>query len=549
MILDYLLSGGDTGGAVRASLENPTVPLSDPAAWNEHFGSYAASGTGEIVTHKRAISLAAVWASVQMISGDVSKLPLSTFRKQPPAKPQPDESHYLFPKINPLGQANPEISALKLWRRAMVHALLWQNAFILPDWQGPRIAGFYNFLPDRTDLFRHKGRLWVITEVGDEGQVKAFPYSEVIHIEGLTLDGLAGEDLVVAAREDFGQALAARGFTSKFFKHNLTAGGILQVPPGATPKATKKMEQAIEERGGSDKAFKTLIMRDNFKWHSTQVAPEAAQMVELDEAKVRDVARRFLLSPTRLGVKESISYNSLEADRRSYHDTTLSYWLSIIRSELNSKCLTTQGRARWLIDYNVNLALLWADAQTLASIAVQGINATDAGGQALFTVNEARSWFNLPPHPDAPDDPDPPADPDDDENARAAFELLISREMVRIVRRLNVHTLKAARACASSRSGVPWAEWLTRLRDDHLEVARDYLATPLRAVGAAGYLVPDERAAPDLLHEYKLLLEDLASRFSAVDLPEAVEPALETFEQTTAANLAAQLIRSADDAD
>jgi len=544
MILEYLMSSAPPA-ARSSSLENPQVPISDAEAWENAFGTGWATEAGQTVTHTKAVSLAAVWSAVQQISGDVSKLPLGTFRKVPGAKPQVDESHYLFPQINPVGQANRELSALKLWRRAMVHALLWQNACILCDWQGPRIAAFYNFLPDRTALYRHNGKLYVITEVGDHGQLKAFPYEQVIHIEGLTLDGLAGEDLVQAGREDFAQALAGRQFTSKFFKNNLTAGGILQVPPGAPPKARQKVEKAIADKSGADQAFKTLVLRDNFKWHSTQVNPEAAQLVELDEAKVRDVARRFLLSPARLGVSESISYNSLEAERRGYHETTLAYWLSMIRAELNTKCLTAAGRRRWLIDYNVNLALLWADAQTLASIAVQGINARDAAGRPLFTVDEARAWFNLPPHPEPPADP-PPADEDEPEPDRAAFVALLAREMQRLARRLNVHAQRAAKACHSEQSGRPWGQWLEAVRDVHGDVAVDSLTAPLAACRAAGWLedtTTATAAAGALLSPYLDCCQDLAARCNWADLLPEAEAALARFAETTAAEVAALLIK------
>ena len=51
-------------------LENPAIPLTDPLAMRELFGSYE-SDTGEIVGIDRALTHSPLWQGVMQISGGI----------------------------------------------------------------------------------------------------------------------------------------------------------------------------------------------------------------------------------------------------------------------------------------------------------------------------------------------------------------------------------------------------------------------------------------------------------------------------------------------
>ncbi|GEM_PF-1049052 len=377
-------------------MENPAWSLSDPDAWRTHFDAGRTAQTGESVSVESALTLSPVWAAIKMISGDCSKLPLKIYRYRRDGDGKDvDRRHPVWPLINRDGKANEEASALQLWRRFYASALLWENGYIWIDRDDlGRVNGLYNLPPDRTAPLRVKGRLWYVTETN--GRLEPLPADDVLHLQGLCWDNETCPALVEAARHDFGVALAARKFTSKFFANGAQHGGVLQVPPGASKEARDKVEAGLEEKQKNlDRAFKTLVLRDGYKWFSTTVDPDKAQLIELDESKVRDVARWFMLQPSRLGVKESVSYNSEEAAKQDYYDTTLSYWLTATVAECNCKLLTEvqRRRATHVFRYQVN-ALLWANAQTRSAIAVSGIQS------GRFSPDETRDWEGMNPRPD-----------------------------------------------------------------------------------------------------------------------------------------------------
>ncbi|QDV56506.1 phage portal protein [Rosistilla oblonga] len=361
------------------------------AGWDV-FATGDTSDAGETVTATKALGYAPVYQAVSRISGDVAKLPLGIYKRVKGGK-ELQRNHAVFPIIQLMGRANPSVSAFKFWRRLMAQALLWNNgwAWIERSASG-RPIGLYNLLSDRTGYGRDKktGQLCVHTEVG--GKLWQLLPDDVIHVEGVSIDCEAGESILRLFRHDFGLALAARKFKSKFFKGNANLGGILMVPPGSNPDNVRKVRNKLDAKmsGESNESFKTLVLRDGYKWLGTQVDPQKASVSSIDEDGIRSVAQMYNLDPSLFGLKSSVSYNSREMAKQDYHESALSPWLVGIKSECQLKLLSDAEREAdtHLIDYNIN-AMQWTDAKTRAEIASKGIQS------GRYSPNETRSWENM----------------------------------------------------------------------------------------------------------------------------------------------------------
>lgn len=332
----------------RASIENPSVSLSDPEAWEALYGSGSQSASGVRVTPEKSLSLGAVWQAVSMISGDVARLPLDIYRRTDDGR-ETDKRHPVWWLVR--HQPNEEQHAFRFWRTLLVHCLLWQNgyAWIEHDHAG-RPIGLYPLLPDRTRPARDREtkQLVYVTETtrpDGEPWLRAMWPWEILHFAGLSLDGTAGANMVKHARHAWGLALARQGFESKFFKHGARSGGILELPLGSSEKFQNNVAEGFRKHHeGEDNWFKTVILRDGVKFHQTSFNAEEVQLTESSERSVREVGRFFNLAPSRLGVEGSTSYNSKHEDNKAYLDTTLAPWLTEITFECESKLLTEQER-------------------------------------------------------------------------------------------------------------------------------------------------------------------------------------------------------------
>jgi HK97 family phage portal protein len=317
------------------SLENPSIGLNDPEAWNEMFGG-GKTDSGVTITPEKCLTIAAVWQAVSMLSGDLARIPFLPYDISGDSD-ELDKKHIAYKVVH--RKANRERAAFFVWRTFWVHALIWNKAYLWINRDGAgRPIELVNLLPDRTSIARRGGELYFSTEI--DGVLVRLNPDEVFYVEGPTIDPMNPPELIKKARDSWGLALAAEKFESKFFSNGVRAGGYLIIPPHWTEKAAQKLEEGLRSKTGENNWFKTVVFRDGAKFEKAGFSAQEMEMIEVRTEQVREVARWFNLSPSKLGLSDSVSYNSKSESNRDYLDSTLSPWLSAQRAEGWDKLLT-----------------------------------------------------------------------------------------------------------------------------------------------------------------------------------------------------------------
>lgn len=330
----------------NATPENPRFDLNDPNAWAQLLAGYE-SASGQKVTHENSLNISAVWQAVSLISGDVAKLPLYPYKRLADDDREIADTHLAYQGVSV--QANPYKSAWDFWRDFEVHDCIWNNAYAYIT-RGKNGLELYNLLPDRTApewtrIDDGRVELIYVTEAG--GELKTLMPFEVLHVRGISLDGISGCDITKHARDSWGLALAAQSFQSKFFKNGARIGGVLELPAAMNKPAQDKVAEGF--RGhyeGGDNPFKTVILRDNAKFHAGQFSPEQALVTDVSDQQKREVANFFNIPPSKLGIRDSVSYNSFEQDNLSYLNGCLHHRTGAIAAQCNLKLLTEQERRK-----------------------------------------------------------------------------------------------------------------------------------------------------------------------------------------------------------
>jgi HK97 family phage portal protein len=209
-----------------------------------------------------------------------------------------------------------------------VHALIWGNGYAFIDRTGSGDAlGLYPLMPDRTKPLRDKGNLYFVTETKrPDGSpwLRPIPQVDVLHVQGLSTDGLKGCDLVAQARNSWALGLAAQKFASRFFASGGRTGGVLEVPINTTVEYQDALERGFRNVYEKDNGwFKTVVLRDGAKFHSAAFNPDESQMTETRNEQALEVCRWFNLPPSKLGIPGSVSYNSQSESNQAYLDSTL----------------------------------------------------------------------------------------------------------------------------------------------------------------------------------------------------------------------------------
>lgn len=386
------------------SLENPNVPLNvaDPDDFTlEAFGA-SRSQSGVRVNRRRALGYPAVWRAVNLISGDVAKLPLMVYR-QAGRNREPDKQHPAYPLL--LRKPNDAMTAFVWKQTTIAHVLMDGNGYSYIDRDGAaRPIDLLPLCPDSVEPIRRDGRLWYLYRVPGTGEVRKLPAEDVLHLRGLGFDGLRGYPVIAMHRDSLGAALAARDFSARYFRNSARPGGIIKHPKALSPSARTNLRESWERiHSGLTNAHKIAILEEGAEFQSFETKARDSQLLESREFDAREIANIFGVPTHKLGDPSKVAYNSLEQENQSYYDDTLSRWLRLFAEECHDKLLAEREKAdeSHLVDFD------YQEIQR-ANLAAQTTFVTQMVDRRLMTPNEGRAVFGLNPVDGGDELPDPP---------------------------------------------------------------------------------------------------------------------------------------------
>ena len=344
------------------SLENPRMSLDDPRTWDDVLGG-TTTEAGVRVTPMIAIGQPAIWRAICLISGDVAKLPFQPYERLGDNGKRKATNHPAYKLLR--RKANPLMTAFNFRRTITFHALLHGNgcAAIIRDPMGAP-SELLLLDPTETCLAVIEGMLWYITKIGD-GLV-AIQGDDVLHIMGLSHNGLWGLNVAEVFAEAFGLGVAARKFGSKFFGEGSQMSGVLMVPGHFSEEKIKFTMAAWNEmHRGLTNAHRVALLQDGSKFQPLTIAPETAQFLQTRQFEIREVANVFGVPPHKLGDDSRTSHNSLEQEDANYIDESLDPWLVQHETQGDVKLLTEreQQEESHFCEFNRN-ARLRTDATT-----------------------------------------------------------------------------------------------------------------------------------------------------------------------------------------
>lgn len=337
--------------------------LKDPAL-AELYGYGARSLAGPVVTELTAFMCAAFWSGVDQISSDTAKQPLNLLKRLAGGGSEPylDSRTYKLLKFRP----NPETGSFMFRKTLIAHALVYGNGYaeIVRDGVG-RPSALWTLHPNRVQPFyeEQKDRNGTVTrkplKYRIDGEVVLDPLN-VLHLAGLSDDAVVGYNLVSIAREALGMALASQQFLSAFFGNGTRFGGVLSSDQELDDQQKEEVRQAVEKiHAKADKAFRLLVLGAGFKYEASGVKPSDAQMTEIRDQQVTEIAR-FLNMPLhklKLNTPGTVSYASVEMADLDYYKGPILTWSTASEEELNAKLISPLEWGRQYFKHNSNVFL------------------------------------------------------------------------------------------------------------------------------------------------------------------------------------------------
>lgn len=319
-------------GSLLMTAENPTVSdLRDERQWQPMGFISNITSSGVMVNPANALSVSAYYDGIRIISEDIAKLPLPTFRKLDRGREEaPDHPVYPLLKRMP----NDNMSAMSFRESMTANAISWGGGFALIERDG-------RGTPLRLDIV-HPSR--VKTEIDKQGrtfyevginkdrtsiETIIVLQANMFHLHGISEDGVNGYSVARLGAESLGRAISQDRFSSSFFRSGSS-------PKGALRFAKKFRDQEELERlrtqwqetySGENGWHKPIILEQGAEWQQITIPPEDAQMIESQNFSVGEIARWLRIGPHKLGLLENATFSNIEEQNIDHINDTLMPWM------------------------------------------------------------------------------------------------------------------------------------------------------------------------------------------------------------------------------
>lgn len=334
------LAAAIRGNRGKGSLGDTANPSSDLVAL---FGG-PKTAAGVQVSDASAMRVAVVYACVRVIAEDLAKLRPKLWRKLPDGGREEATDHPLHAILR---RPNRHMNVVQLLL-ALGSAWGFRGnaiAVILRDDRG-RPTGLWPVHPGSVTLYEAEdGTLFyaISRRTTLENAILRdvpimVPDRDILHVRGLTFDGIVGLSPLAQLREAIGISLASEQLSGALMGNGASPGGVLKHPGQLGEEAARRLRQSWGDRYvGAGNAGKTAILEEGMEYAPIGMTSVDLQFVEQRKLTIEEIASGFRVPLHMIGrMEKSAGNNSQEAGRRAYYDQTLMPMIEAFEAEFDT---------------------------------------------------------------------------------------------------------------------------------------------------------------------------------------------------------------------
>lgn len=379
---------------IDSKQEKRSITLADPRFW-AYFGLGSQNLANVDVNINTSLSVPPFFCAVRYISEGVAMLDRKVRTRTPQgikdAEAHPLWDFFLGPRPHPYYTWSQFICAL------LTNACIGNGyARIHWDYMGMRPM-YLEHIPNifcKPD-FDHTGRLWYVITGNINGSAisERVPPTEIIHIKGLSIDGILGYDTTVMHEKTLATGISRQVYENSVMgKQARPSIAIQQQEPLESAAEAATIEENIMRRmGGADNAGRPLVLDAGQTVQYLQWSPLEAALDKLSALNVEDVARITKVPRDLLALDTHGTYGAGVQRSKDFLLHCLLPWIEQIQEEFCSKLFwETESRgARTFFEFDTSM-YVGLDKEAQSKILVAEV----AG--SIRTPNEARQALGLP---------------------------------------------------------------------------------------------------------------------------------------------------------
>lgn len=284
------------------------------------------SSTGVYVNAESAMRCTTVYSCVRVLAESIAQLPMHVYRED-------EQGNKLRDKTNPLHwlfnyKPNSWQTAQEFREMGMGHLCLRGNFYAFKNrLSNGKLAELIPLHPDRVTVKQNRDWSLTYTYTQPDGRQVTYSQEQVMHIRGLTLDGVEGVSPMRYLREAIGLALATEKHGGVMFKNGTRLSGYLKHPMTLGPEVAKRLrENWTEQYAGLDNSMKTPVLEEGMDFVKLGMTSEDAQFLETRKFQRVEICGIFRVPPHMVGDLERATFSNIEHQALEFVTHTLTPW-------------------------------------------------------------------------------------------------------------------------------------------------------------------------------------------------------------------------------
>lgn len=377
--------------------------LANPAEWMfDSFGDVRSS-SGESVSVDGSLRIADVFAAVNLIAEAIGLLPLKVYHDLrlsllPGEGVIEAADHRAYRMLH--DAPNPYTPAHRFWSTVTTHLLLWGNAFIekLRDDKG-LVAELRVLHPGGVSVFWNEltgAKSFTVTRQSGMRE-PGLGDDRVLHIFGVSMNGLVGLSPIEQSREALGVVKARERFEGQAYGDHPYASGVIRHPAKVKDhKRIRESWRAIYGAGSKDRGG-VAVLEEGAEFQELSAPMRDMEFVDSAKLSKTQIANIFKLPPSYIGgsVGDSLTYQTVESNKIWLATQALAPVANNIAQFLSHDPGLFPFPS-WFCEFNME-GLLRGDSVTRGDFYEKLFTIKDGEGRRALTVQEIRDRENLGP--------------------------------------------------------------------------------------------------------------------------------------------------------
>ncbi len=350
------------------------------------------TATGVNVSDTSALTWSVVWACINVLSQDIAKLPLPTYRRLlNDAGREEARNHWLWRlfRVAP----NPFMTPYTFRQTMQKHLSVRGNAYAVKEFDTDgSVKALYPRMPDRMTPKIANGELKYEYREPSGGITPFYP-DQIFHLKGLSDDGITGISPVETFRDGIGLGLAYQQHAGRTFANGARIPMFVELPSAPGKDALDKMRVDFQEQvAGIQNAGKIPFMWGGMTLKPIGFSNRDAEFIQSRQFSIEEACRIWRVPPHKVMDYLRATFSNVTEINISYVGDTLMPWQVMWEQSIHQQLLSEEERDTYYVEHD-NYSLLKGTPSERATVETAYVL------NGVSNINEVRRSHNWNPVP------------------------------------------------------------------------------------------------------------------------------------------------------